>query len=205
MTELNGSLIAGLVLNLRKERFLFTRLVQAQLHKSACRERNQQITKSFVSYFFLLCSGVTFIGRYFLLFTRFQWGGVTGTSFIDWSQKQMDLGKQSGSPLLWIAARRGIGISSRVFVYNWGAATHTTCQRWKVASLVGVEKEECWSSVSCGPFLEVWVLCWVNTCTDEVHTALVDRQVYPALLEDVPHVECVRLQRLLAVPPQRPT
>ena len=43
MIELNGSLSTGLVLNLRKERFLFTRLVQAQLHKSVCRERNQQI------------------------------------------------------------------------------------------------------------------------------------------------------------------
>ena len=44
MNELNGSLSVGLVLNLRKERFLFTMLVQAQLHKSACSERNQQIT-----------------------------------------------------------------------------------------------------------------------------------------------------------------
>ena len=97
------------------------------------------------------------------------------------------------------AARRGIGISSRVFVYNWDAATRTTCQRWKVASWDGVEKEESWSSVSCDPFLDVWILCWVNLGTGETQTALVDRQVSPALLEGVPHVECGRLQWLLAV------
>ena len=34
MNKLNGLLSTGLVLNHRKERFLFTRLVQAQLHKA---------------------------------------------------------------------------------------------------------------------------------------------------------------------------
>ena len=50
INKLIGSLSAGLVLNLRKKRFIFTRLEQVQLHKSACSERNQQIaTKYFVS------------------------------------------------------------------------------------------------------------------------------------------------------------
>ena len=43
INELIGSLSAGLVLNLRKKRFIFTGLEQAQLHKSACSEGNQQI------------------------------------------------------------------------------------------------------------------------------------------------------------------
>ena len=43
INELIGLLSAGLVLNLRKKRFLFTVLEQAWLHKSACSERNQQI------------------------------------------------------------------------------------------------------------------------------------------------------------------
>ena len=41
--------------------------------------------------------------------------------------------------------------------------------------------------------------------TGEAQTALVCCQGSPALLEGTPHVECGRLQRLLAVPPLRPT
>ena len=56
---------------------------------------------------FLLGSGITFINSLlFIIFTRFYWGGVTGSSFINRSQTGV-LGRQSGSPLLLTAYWRG--------------------------------------------------------------------------------------------------
>ena len=59
-------------------------------------------------------------------------------------------------------------------------------------------KEESRSLAACDLAWEIWVLCWANPCVDEVPTALECYQGCPTPQEDVPHVECGKLRRLLA-------
>ena len=66
-----------------------------------------------------------------------------------------------------------------------------------------MEKEESWSSVSFGLALEAGTIYQVYPGTGVAQTALDFCWRFPGPLEGGPHVECGKLQRLLAVLPLR--
>ena len=66
-----------------------------------------------------------------------------------------------------------------------------------------MEREESWSSASYGLVLEAGTIYRVFQGTGEAETALHGCWLFPGLLEGGPHVECGRLQRLLAFLPSR--
>ena len=126
---------------------------------------------------------------------------MTGTSFIDRSLERV-LGGQSGLPLLLTANWVGIGISSKFLVYTgMPLLAPSTSGSWALSRTA-------WRRRRAGP-RSLMATCWrpepFTGCirAPEAQTAPYGCWVFPGLLEGGPHVECGRLQRLLAVLPPR--